>query len=261
MNNSPWDDLGKDNIYTRKKNKVNFDYFKNFNLDKNNYKLIILILILLTLIWAASGIHIIKEGEQGLVLRFGAFSRISYPGLNYHLPAPIEKVIIKKMKKSRRIEIGYRSNQKYGTSSTASSIDSESIMLTGDENIVLLNCDIMWHIKDLKNYIIHIQNPEITVKAIAQSVIREVIAEKKISSILSNQKQIIADQIEENIQLTLDKYNSGVQIEQVQLLKAEPPMEVRPAFIDVQTSRADKEREINQAQAYRNNIIPKYTPQ
>ena len=258
MNKSPWDDFSSvDNIYTRRRKGVKLEYFSNFNFQKHGFKLVFLVIVACLMLWFASGIYVVKEGEKGLLLRFGAFSRISYPGLNYHLPWPLEKVIIEQMSKSRRIEIGYRSNQKYGTSSSFTSIDAESIMLTGDENIVLLHCDIMWHINNIENYIFFIQNPETTVKAVAQSVIREVVAEKDISSILSNQKQVIADQIEESIQSTLDKYHSGVKVEQVQLLKAEPPVEVRPAFIDVQTSRADKAREINQAQAYRNNIIPK----
>ena len=258
MNKSPWDDFDSvENIYTRKKKGMTLDNFGNFNFQKHGLKIIFLLIVASLALWIASGVYIVREGEKGLVLRFGAFSRISYPGLNYHLPAPFEKVIVEQMNKSRRIEIGYRSNHKYAATSSLKSVDAESIMLTGDENIVVLNCDIMWHINNIENYIFFIQNPETTVKAVAHSVIREVVAEKDISSILSNQKQVIADQIEESIQSTLDKYHSGVRIEQVQLLKAEPPAEVRPAFIDVQTSRADKAREINQAQAYRNNIIPK----
>ena len=130
-------------------------------------------------------------------------------------------------------------------------------MLTGDENIVYLNVDVMWHIKDLQNFVFNIVNPEETAKTAAESAIREEIGQIPISSVLSSRKQEIADRIELLTQKILDQYKAGIQIDQVQLLKAEPPPAVIDAYRDVQTSKADKEREINQAQAYSNDIIPK----
>jgi membrane protease subunit HflK len=258
MSKSPWDDLEEvDNIFTRKRNKINFSNFNNFNFGKDNIKIFLLSLAGILILWLASGLYKLKEGEQAVILRFGAFTKISGPGLNYHLPSPIEEIIIERVNTSRTSEIGYRSTHKNSTyGSHSDTAANESTMLTGDENIVNLSTQITWHINNLKDYVLNIKNPENTVKAVAQSVIREVIAEKKIASILSDKKQLIADQIQINMQNTLDKYGSGIRIEKVNLLEAQAPVEVRPAFIDVKTASADKQKEINQAYAYRNNILP-----
>jgi membrane protease subunit HflK len=256
MSKSPWDDFEEvDNIFTRKRNKINFNGFNNFNFKKNHIKIILSAIGIVFLLWLSSGIYKLKEGEQGIVLRFGAFKKINVAGLNYHLPSPIEEVIIERVNTSRTTEIGYRPVNK-GSNASQIELSNESTMLTGDENIVNLSTQITWHIENLKEYTLNIKNPENTVKAVAQSVIREVIAEKNISSILSDKKQIIADQIKANIQNTLDKYGAGIAIEKVNLLEAQAPLEVRPAFIDIKTANADKQKEINQAYAYRNNILP-----
>lgn len=251
---SPWDD-SEDNIFTKpRRPKFDFDQFQ-FNF---NGKIISIIAAILAVLWLSSGIYEVKEGEEAAVIRFGRFVRKGYPGLNYRLPMPFEEAVIEKVNKSRRIEIGYRSSNSSKMASDATrAINAESAMLTGDENIVDLNCDVMWNINDLEKFIFNIVNPEEAVKAAAESAIREVIGKTPISSVLSNQKQEITDKIEELTQKILDQYTAGVNIEKVQLLKAEPPAEVIDAYRDVQTSKADKEREINQAQAYNNDILPK----
>lgn len=264
LKKSPWGDFEDesdkktDNIFTRprKGNKINFnDLYGKFGFNNN---IVIVVLFLLVGTWFATGIYEVKEGEEAAVTRFGKFVRKGFPGLNYHFPSPIEEVIIEKVNQSRRIEIGYRS-----TSAYKSNIDNnrvvaaESTMLTGDENIVALNCDVMWHINDLEKFIFNIVSPEDSVKTAAESAIREVIGNTPISSILSDQKQEITNKIEALTQKILDHYNAGVNIEKVQLLKAEPPAEVIDAYRDVQTSKADKEREINQAQSYNNDVLPK----
>jgi len=249
---SPWDN---GNDYDNSSNffkNLKTQQLPNFNFG-NKIFFIILIFIFL---WLLSGIYEVKEGEEAVVLRFGKFVRQAYPGLNYRLPKPIEQLYIEKVNMSRRIEIGYRSNESV-ISDNSRDVASESIMLTGDENIVKLNCDVMWHINNLPKYMFSVSLPQETVKAVAQSVLREVIGCTPISDALSNQKQAIADKIHSLIQTILDRYDIGIKIEQVQLLKVEPPDEVISAYRDVQTSRADKEREINQAQAYRNDLIPK----
>lgn len=256
LKKSPWEDLDEEeNIFTkqRRKNNFNFDNFQ-FNQFHLNSKIIFFVLCGLFGLWLSSGIYEIKEGEEGAVIRFGKFVRKSFPGLNYRLPTPIETVVIEKVNKSRRIEIGYRSGK---TSTSSKSMLSESTMLTGDENIVDLNCDIMWHINDLAKFVFNVVDPEEAVKTAAESAVREVISNTPISSILSNQKQEITDKIEVLTQKILDNYGVGVVIEKVQLLKAEPPAEVIDAYRDVQTARADKEREINEALAYNNDILPK----
>lgn len=255
---SPWDNAGdSENIFTRKRSSGS-DFFNNFQFNFN-LKTAIMIAGGLLALWLASGIYEVKEGEEAVVVRFGKFVRQGGAGLNYHLPSPIEKVAIERVNESRRIEIGYRSNgaPRGQTSEGAKYLAGESTMLTGDENIIDLNCDVMWHIKDLKAFIFNIANPEETVKTAAESAIREIISETPISSVLSNRKQEIADKIEELTQKILDQYGTGIVVEKVQLLKAEPPAEVIDAYRDVQTSKADKEREINQAQSYSNDILPK----
>lgn len=257
---SPWDDPEEENIFTknRKKTQINLDNFQ-FNLNKFSKGTIALVSLVLALLWLGSGVYEVKEGEEAAVVRFGKYDRTGMPGLNYHLPSPIEIVQIEKVNQSRRIEIGYRSTGKSNSSGSSSTKDitAESIMLTGDENIVELNVDVMWHISNLSDYLFKVSNPQETVKAVAESAIREVVSNTPIASLLSSQKQEITEKIEKLIEQTLMQYKIGVVIEQVQLLRAEPPAEVIQAYRDVQTSKADKEKEINQAQAYNNDILPK----
>lgn len=257
---SPWDDLGsQENIFTKKrKGQFNFDKFQ-FNFSG---KSVILVVIAFLVLWLANGFYKVEEGEEAAIIRFGKFNRKATSGLNYKLPSPIETVEIEKVAQSRRIEIGYRSNGKSrnnisGDLNKDKDISTESIMLTGDENIIELNLDVMWHISDLSDYLFKVTNPEETVKAVSESAIREVIGNIPIASVLSNQKQEIAEKTEKLIKQILEQYKIGVIIEQVKLLKAEPPKEVIQAYRDVQTAKADKEKEINEAQSYRNNILPK----
>ena len=251
---SPWDDFEpEENIFTKKrKDQFNLNNFQ-FNFNKKTVFFAALVLLTMCL---SSGVYEVKEGEQAIVIRFGQFHRIGMPGLNYHFPNPIERIEKEEVDKSRRVEIGYRSTGRARTGGAVSSRDvkSESLMLTGDENIIELNVDTMWHIKDLSKYVFNIVNPRETVKAAAESAIREVIGNTPISSVLSNQKQMIAEKIEVLIQQTLDQYESGVEIEQVKLLRAEPPQEVIAAYRDVQTAKA---KVINESEAYQNDILPR----
>ena len=261
---SPWDDFkgdNEENIFTKKrKDQFNFDNF-NFNDFNLNGKTIFLILAAALILWMTSGIYKVndKKGEQAIVMRFGKFQRNASPGLNYHLPWPMENKIIEEVSKSRRVEIGYRSTgrARIGGATSARDIKTESLMLTGDENIIELNVDALWHIKDLSKYIFNIDNPKETIKAAAESAIREVIGNSPITSVLSDQKQPISIKIEKLIQRILDQYESGVEIEQVNLLRAEPPQEVIAAYRDVQTAKADKEKVINESEAYMNDILPR----
>lgn len=256
---SPWgnDSNGSENIFSRQR-KNSPQFFNNFKLEFNP-KTAVIACFVAAMLWLASGMYLVKEGEEAVVVRFGKFVRKGTPGLNYHLPEPFEKVVIERVNQSRRVEIGYRSTNSIKGSNVDGSryITAESIMLTGDENLMDLNCDVMWHVRDLQSFVFNIANPEDAVKNAAESAIREVVGNTPISSILSNQKQEIADKIEHLIQKILDQYNTGIAVEKVQLLKAEPPAEVIDSYRDVQTSKADKEKEINQAQSYSNDILPK----
>jgi modulator of FtsH protease HflK len=221
-------------------------------------KPIILGLVILTFIWLASGLYRVLPDEQGVVLRFGKFVKITQPGLNYHIPFPVESVQTPKVTKVNRMDIGFRSERDSGFSSGGvDDVPEESLMLTGDENIVNIDFSVFWVIKDAGKFLFKIQDPEGTVKAAAETAMREVIAKSDIQPILTEGRAKIEIETQEIIQSILDEYNSGIQITQVQTQKADPPDQVIDAFRDVQAARADMERSKNEAEAYANDVIPR----
>ena len=218
-----------------------------------------LILIILAFVWLASGLYRVGPDEQGVVLRFGKFVKTTQPGLHYHIPLPIETVQTPKVTKVNRIDIGFRSERDSGFSQGGGVADvpQESLMLTGDENIVNIDFSVFWVIKDAGKFLFEIQDPEGTVKAAAETAMREVIAKSKIQPVLTEGRAQIEIETQEIIQSILDEYNSGIQITQVQTQKADPPDQVIDAFRDVQAARADMERSKNEAEAYANDVIPR----
>jgi len=220
-------------------------------------KPIIFGLILLIVVWAFSGLYRVLPDEQGVVLRFGKFTSTTQPGLNYHIPYPIETVLTPKVTKVNRIDIGFRSASDSGRTSGIGDVAEESLMLTGDENIVNIDFSVFWVIKDAGKYLFKIQSPVITVKAAAETAMREVIAKSKLQSILTEGRSKIEIETQEIAQSLLDEYESGIQLTQVQTQKADPPDEVIDAFRDVQAARADMERSKNEAEAYQNDVIPR----
>ena len=219
----------------------------------------ILVLLILGFVWLASGLYRVLPDEQGVVLRFGKFVKTTQPGLNYHIPFPVESVLTPKVTKVNRIDIGFRSERDSGFSSQGGVADvpQESLMLTGDENIVNIDFSVFWVIKDAGNFLFKIQDPEGTVKAAAETAMREVIARSNIHPILTEGRSLIETDTQEIIQKILDEYTSGIQITQVQTQKADPPDQVIDAFRDVQAARADMERSKNEAEAYANDVIPR----
>lgn len=216
---------------------------------------ILLGVVALGLIWGLSGIYRVQPDEQGVVLRFGQYVRTEQPGLRYHLPSPIESVETPKVTRVNRLEIGYRSavdNRRGG-----GDVIDESLMLTGDENIIDIDFTVMWVIKDAGNYLFKIREPELTVKMAAESAMREVIGRTDIQPALTEARQDIEQQTKALLQTMLDEYQSGIEISQVQLQKVDPPGPVVDAFNDVQRARQDRERLRNEAEAYRNDIIPR----
>ncbi len=225
---------------------------------KGGAKPIIIGLIILSIVWTLSGLYRVLPDEQGVVLRFGKFVKTTQPGLNYHLPFPIENVLTPKVTKVNRMDIGFRSERDSGFSSGGvADVPEESLMLTGDENIVNIDFSVFWVIKDAGNFLFKIQDPEGTVKAAAETAMREVIARSDIQPILTEGRSIIEADTQEIIQEILDEYTSGIQITQVQTQKADPPDQVIDAFRDVQAARADMERSKNEAEAYANDVIPR----
>ena len=226
---------------------------------KGGSKPILFGLIILAILWALSGLYRVLPDEEGVVLRFGKFVNTTQPGLNYHFPYPVESVLTPKVTKVNRMDIGFRSARDTGFSQGGGvgDVPEESLMLTGDENIVNIDFSVFWVIKDAGNFLFKIQDPEGTVKAAAETAMREVIARSNIQPILTEGRSKIEIDTQEIIQNILDEYNSGIQITQVQTQKADPPDQVIDAFRDVQAARADMERSKNEAEAYANDVIPR----
>jgi len=220
-------------------------------------KPIIFGLILLIVVWAFSGLYRVLPDEQGVVLRFGKFVSTTQPGLNYHIPYPVETVLTPKVTKVNRIDIGFRSASDTGRSSGVGDVPEESLMLTGDENIVNIDFSVFWVIKDAGKFLFKIQSPVETVKAAGETAMREVIAKSNLQPILTAGRSRIEIEVQDIIQRLLDEYESGIQITQVQTQKADPPDQVIDAFRDVQAARADMVRSKNEAEAYANDVIPR----
>ncbi len=216
---------------------------------------IIILITVLILVWLASGFYRVQPDEQGVVLRFGEFIKSTTPGLNYHLPYPIETALTPKVTRVNRIDIGMRTSDSRRSSATRD-VPEESLMLTGDENIVDIDFTVFWVIKDAAKFLFNIQNPESTVKAVAESAMREVVGHSDIQPILTQARLITETDVRELMQKTLDEYGSGVEISQVQLQKVDPPSQVIDSFRDVQAAKADQERAQNEAKAYANQVIP-----
>ncbi|HLO22143.1 MAG TPA: FtsH protease activity modulator HflK [Methyloceanibacter sp.] len=199
----------------------------------------------------------VNPDELGVVLRFGKFVRQLPPGLNFRWPYPIEEVELPKVTRINRIEIGMRgSSDVRDSSSTVRDVPEESLMLTGDENIVDVDFVVFWQIKDAASFLFNIQNPEGTVKDVAESAMREIVGQSDIEPILTGARAKTEADAQELMQKTLDSYGAGVLVTQVQLQKVDPPAQVIDAFRDVQAARADQERLQNEAQAYANRIVP-----
>ena len=215
---------------------------------------IALIALAAVALWGFSGFFRVEPDELGVVLRFGQFVREVQPGLNYHLPYPIETALTPPALRVNKIDIGF--DLRRGT--TMRDVPEESLMLTGDENIVDVDFSVLWKVKPnaVGNYLFNVQNPEATVKAVAESAMRQVIGHSNIQAILTGARQTIETAVQEGMQKTLDDYGAGVQVQQVQLQKVDPPTQVIDAFRDVQAARSDLERLANEAQTYANRVVP-----
>jgi len=210
-------------------------------------------------IWAMSGFYRVQSEELGIVSRFGKYVRDAQPGLNYHLPYPIESVQLPKALRVNTITIGWvPGDDTTRRGRGRRDVPEESLMLTGDENIVDVEFTVFWRIKPsgAADYLFNIQNPEGTVKAVAESAMREVIGHREIQPILTTAREEVQLSVQELMQRTLDRYGSGIQVQQVQLEPVNPPQQVVEAFNDVQNAKIDYERLQNEAQTYANQVVP-----
>jgi membrane protease subunit HflK len=203
--------------------------------------------------WLLTGTYVVGPDEVGVVQTFGKHTRVTQSGLNYHLPYPIETVQTPKVTEVKRVEIGFRTmgNNQYRT------IEKESLMLTGDENIVDAELIVQYKIKDAASYLFNFVEPVLTVREAAEASLRTVIGKHKIDEALTSGKFLIQEETKDLLQSILDKYGSGVLVVAVQLQDVSPPKQVIAAFKDVASAKEDKNRMINQAEGYRNDIIPK----
>ena len=198
----------------------------------------------------------VNADELGIVMFFGKPTRAEPPGLHFRLPYPIEEVRLPKVTQQRIIEVGMRSGSGTRSFGGIRDVPEESLILTGDENIVDVDFVVFWRIKDAKDYLFNIQNPEVTVKEVAESAMREVIGQSNIQPILTEARQKTEQAVQKLMQSLLDAYGAGVRVDQVQLQKVDPPTQVIDAFRDVQAARADMERLQNEAFSYANRVVP-----
>lgn len=234
-----------------------------------NARLLGLIGLVALVAWLASGFYRVQPDQEGVVLRFGAFVGKTAPGLNYHIPWPIETALTPATTLINRIEIGYRgapdSNRIFPggdpgrdtSRGDARDVPQEALMLTGDENIIDINLSVFWRIRDAGAFLFNTRNPEYTVKSAAESMMREVIGRTPIQPALTEARASIEEQVKSGTQGILDQYGTGVEITQVQLQKVDPPNAVIESFRDVQRASTDAETARNEAESFRNDIVPR----
>lgn len=246
---------------------------------RGNPRLIALVLLVGAVVWLASGFYRVEPDQQGVVLRFGAFQRTTLPGLNYHLPWPIEQALTPAVTRINRTEVGFRiapdsagtgrigatrelgrdvpARDIPGRGNVAREVLEEALMLTGDENIIDINFSVFWRIRDASTFLFNTRNPENTVKSVTESVMREVVGRTPIQPALTEARARIEQSVAAGAQAVLDQYGAGVEITQVQLQKVDPPGAVIESFRDVQRANTDAERARNEAEGYRNDIVPR----
>ena len=231
------------------------------------------------LVWLGSGFYRVQPDQQGVVLRFGAYNRTTLPGLNYHIPWPVERALTPAVTRIERTEIGFRGAAEPSDAVSRGPIGrdplralpgrdtsgrdagrevaEESLMLTGDENIIDINSSVFWRIRDAGDFLFNTRNPNTTVKSAAESVMREVIGRTPIQPALTEARARIEQAVMTGTQAILDQYKAGIEITQVQLQKVDPPAAVIDSFRDVQRANTDAERMRNEAESYRNDIVPR----
>jgi membrane protease subunit HflK len=247
----------------RRKNSNN--NFNNGNNEMNiNFEFnIMFILIVIAAIWLASGFYKIQPGEEGVVTRFGKYVQTTKPGLNYHLPAPIESVTKVNTQLENSTEIGFRSvssaSRFYKGNSNADTRDvpTESLMLTGDQRIVDLDFEVLWRVGNARDFLYNVEDPKKTIHDVAETAIREVIGTNNLDDALTDGKTKIKNDVVKLMTEILDSYKSGVLVTGFNWKQVQPPAQVKEAFLDVKAALKDADRMRNEAQGYANDILPK----
>lgn len=220
------------------------------NLGSGLYLLLIIGAILL---WLGTGFYVVQAGEEGVVQTFGRFTSVTTSGLNYHLPRPIQKVTLVNVEAIRREEIGFRS----GNNGGREQVLSEALMLTQDENIVQVELVVQYQVKDSRDFLFKVQGPDNVLITTAEVALRSTVGQMTIDEVITEQRARVQEDTKVILIDLLDRYGAGILVTEVQLQDADPPEEVIDAFQEVVRALADKERLINQAEAYQNDIVPK----
>ena len=221
----------------------------------NSFKFFYIIFLILLILWGITGFYRVNPQQQGVVLRFGEWVRTTSPGLHYHFPFPVERVLKPDVTRDNRLEIGFRDIA--GRSASRRDIADESQMITGDENIVDIDFVVFWRIADAGAYLFNLAEPDDTIKVAAEAVMREIIGQTAIQTVLTEGRQNVQTSVRQKLQELLDEYKAGVRVREVQLLAVDPPSDVIDAFNDVQRARQDRDRLKNEAEAFRNDIVPR----
>jgi len=255
-------DLGKkiDNIFKRKPRIVVDNNEGGSNNGGNKQNLnggdipLLPILLIVFLIWLLTGFYIVDQGSRGVVLRFGEHIDVTQPGPRWHLPYPIETVEIVNQEQVRTIEVGYRSSNDLAANSQEL---RESLMLTGDENIVDLQFAVQYNLKSVEDFIFNNRAAETSVRAASETAIREVVGKSEMDFVLYEGREEVAIRTKELMQQILDRYSTGINITSVTMQNAQPPEQVQAAFDDAVKAKQDLERQKNEGQAYANDVVPK----
>ena len=218
---------------------------------------LILIALAAIVVWSLSGMYRVEPGEQGVELLFGRYVKRTAPGLHFWFPSPIGDVLTPNVEVTNTISIGYRGPGDVGRGIGVRDVPQESLMLTGDQNIIDIDFVVQWRIKNAADFLFNIRDPEATVKIAAESAIREVIGQTDLEEALTKQRAQVEQQTLELLQQILDDYGAGVAIAEVKQQKVDPPQEVIDAFNDVQRAKQDQERKVNEAVAYSNDVVPR----
>lgn len=211
------------------------------------------VLVVVLLLWLGSGIYQVEPGEVGVIRQFGRYARTSTPGLHWRVPYPVEQVNIVQMESTRQIEVGYRTVRQ----GEFREVKEESLMLTADENIVDLEFTVQYRVKDPVQFLFNVRNPEEAVRVAAESAIRATVGSRMVDHVLTTGRAEVQQETHRLLQELMDKYESGVLILSIQLQDVNPPEQVIDAFKDVASAREEKQRLINDAQSYQNDVIPK----
>jgi len=217
----------------------------------------LLIGIGVVLLWLFTGFYRVQTNEQGVVLRFGKWVQTTQPGLNWHLPWPIEAALTPSVTTVQQIDIGFQSIGSDRTRNSRRDVEEESLMLTGDQNIIDIDFTVQWKIADAGQYLFNIREPEATVKIAAESAMREIIGRTDIQPALTEARGTVEAETRALLQATLNEYEAGIEITELALQDVQPPRAVIDAFNDVLRAQQDRDRARNEADKYRNDILPR----